>query len=156
MKRRPLKFRILVVATIFFNLGHVFAQKYIQNTSDGYMAEGYDVVEYFKGVAKEGSVKYRLEFRGVLYKFISEENKEIFKKNPVKYVPQFGGYCAYALAHDKGLMKIDPETFEIRNGKLYLFYHTIFNNTYEDWIKENPDQLLKEAYKNWNKIVDKK
>jgi len=50
-------------------------------------------------------------------------------------------------------MNIDPETFEIRNEKLYLFYHTIFKNTFEDWIKENPDQLLKDADKNGKKMV---
>jgi len=82
MEKQSIKLSLFILITIMlFNLVPVFAQKYVQNTNDGYMAEAYDVVEYFKGVVKEGSVKYRLEFRGVLYKFISEENKEIFRKS---------------------------------------------------------------------------
>ncbi|MFB1040863.1 MAG: hypothetical protein QMC35_10435, partial [Polaribacter sp.] len=72
-----------------------------------------------------------------------------------QYVPQYGGWCAYAMGTKGKKVRIDAETFEIRDGKLYLFYNSWGNNKLESWLKENPTSLKKEAATNWKKIKHK-
>lgn len=143
---------------VFFILGltTACAQTKDYNTKKGYAVEGYDAVSYFSNKPEEGKRDYVTEFDGVKYKFSSEKNLNLFKKNPEKYIPQYGGYCAYAIGSDSKKVSIDPETFEIRNGKLYLFYNAWGTNTLELWQKEGADQLKKKADKNWKTIESKK
>ena len=83
--------------------------------------DGYDVVAYFTQKAPlKGNESYSYEWKGANWSFASEENKKLFVENPEKYVPQYGGYCAFAVS--KGFTaSTDPTTFEIIEGKLYLF-----------------------------------
>jgi YHS domain-containing protein len=122
------------------------------NTDNGFIADGYDVVSYFGNSAKEGNDKYIANYDGIKFKFSSQKNLDTFNANPVKYVPQYGGYCAYALAVKNKKVTINPETFEIRDGKLYLFYNSWGNNTLESWLEESPDILKAKADKNWKKL----
>jgi YHS domain-containing protein len=137
---------LLSISTTFF------AQNY--NTKQGFVAEGYDVVSYFNNKAEKGNREFTTEFDGVKFKFSSKENLEIFKKSPKKYIPQYGGYCAYALGVKAGKVDVNPKTFEIRDGKLYLFYDSWGTNTFELWKKEGVEKLQKQANKNWLKIID--
>ena len=130
----------------------VQAQSVDYNTKKGYVAEGYDVVAYFNNDAIKGDKKYTTTYDGVKYKFASEENLNTFKNNPDAYVPQYGGYCAYAIAVKSKKVGINPETFEIRDGKLYLFYNSWGTNTLELWKKENVKGLQEKADKNWKAI----
>ncbi|PQB08563.1 hypothetical protein BST83_16610 [Polaribacter filamentus] len=129
-----------------------FAQNY--NTKQGFVAEGYDVVSYFNNKAEKGNKEFTTEFDEVKFKFSSKENLEIFKKSPKKYIPQYGGYCAYALGVKAEKVAVNPKTFEIRDGKLYLFYDSWGINTFELWKKEGAEKLQKQANKNWLKIID--
>ena len=52
-------------------------------------------------------------------------------------------------------VSIDPETYEIRDGKLYLFYNSWGTNTLESWIEESPDNLRKKACNNWEALNKK-
>ena len=79
------------------------------------------------------------------------ENKEAFKNAPARYEPQYGGWCAYAMGNDGSKVEIDPETFKIVDGKLYLFYNKYFTNTLKSWNKQEPE-LKKKADQNWQKI----
>jgi YHS domain-containing protein len=108
------------------------------NLSDKQLAlEGYDPVAYFTaGKATKGSASLAVVHEGVRYHFASEQNKNLFKANPAKYEPQYGGWCAYAMGATGEKVSIDPETFKITNGKLYLFYHSWTNNTLPKWNKE--------------------
>jgi YHS domain-containing protein len=137
---------LLSISTSFF------AQNY--NTKQGFVAEGYDVVSYFNNKAEKGNREFTTEFDGVKFKFSSKENLEIFKKSPKKYIPQYGGYCAYALGVKAGKVDVNPKTFEIRDGKLYLFYDSWGTNTFELWKKEGVEKLQKQANKNRLKIID--
>ena len=125
------------------------AQSIDYNTKKGYVAEGYDVVAYFNNEAIEGKKQQTATYDGVKYKFASEQNLSLFKSNPEAYVPQYGGYCAYAIAVKSKKVGIDPETFEIRDNKLYLFYNSWGTNTLELWKKENVKGLQEKADKNW-------
>jgi len=89
--------------------------------------------------------------QGVIYKFSFKENKQEFFKNPSKYEPQYGGWCAYALGSSGEKVEINPETFKIIDGKLYLFYNAYFNNTLKSWNK-NQANLKTQADENWKKI----
>lgn len=132
----------------FIGLSPVFGQT-DYNTKKGFVAEGYDVVAYFSNTVIEGDKRFTLEYDGVKYKFSSQENLDRFKANPKKYIPQYGGYCAYAIAVKAKKVSIDPETFEIRDGKLYLFYNAWGTNTLELWQKENVKGLQEKADQNW-------
>tara|TARA_R110002049_G_scaffold113889_3_gene264665 strand:- start:349 stop:792 length:444 start_codon:yes stop_codon:yes gene_type:complete len=129
-----------------------FGQTIDYNTDDGFIAEGYDVVAYFNMKAIKGSSDYTTTYNGVKYQFISKENLNTFLKNPKAYIPQYGGYCAYAVAESSKKVNIDPETFEIRDGKLYLFYNSWGNNTLKKWNKKNVKGLQKKADLNWEVI----
>lgn len=126
------------------------------NIQSGYMAEGYDVVAYFDDKAVEGKSEYQLVHEGVGYKFSSKVNMEKFQSNPDAYIPQYGGYCAYAIGKNGDKVKINPKTYEIRDGKLYLFYNTVFANTLDKWTKEGAEELKDKADVNWIKITDPK
>ncbi len=130
----------------------VSAQSIDYNLKKGFVAEGYDVVEYFNNKAIEGNKKFIAKHDNVSYKFTSKENLDTFNSNPKKYAPQYGGYCAYAVAVKGKKVDIDPETFEIRDGKLYLFYNSWGTNTLELWIEENAIELQMKADKNWKTI----
>jgi hypothetical protein len=128
------------------------AQKTQYNTKDGYAAEGYDVVAYFSNKAAEGKKQYFFSFENVNYKFSSAANLNTFKADPARYAPQYGGWCAYAMATDGEKVSINPKTFEIRDDKLYLFYNSVFTNTFESWLKEDPEKLKRHADINWKKL----
>ena len=79
----------------------------------------------------------------------------MFQKNPKKYIPQYGGYCAYAIGKSSEKVSINPKTFEIRNDKLYLFYNSWGTNTLKPWKQETPEKLKNQADINWIKITKK-
>ena len=128
------------------------AQSVDYNLKKGYVAEGYDVVEYFKNNAIEGKKSFTATHDNVKYKFVSQKNLDIFLNSPEKYIPQYGGYCAYAVAIDSKKISVDAETFEIRDGKLYLFYNSWGINTLKKWKKNNVKGLQKKADQNWEAI----
>jgi YHS domain-containing protein len=115
--------------------------------------QGYDPVAYFKQQeAVKGSKEWAVSHQDVLYYFSSAANKEEFKKNPALYEPQYGGWCAYAMGSKGEKVSVDPKTFKLTNGKLYLFYNRFFNNTLTEWNK-NEKGLLPKADANWTKIT---
>jgi hypothetical protein len=93
---------------------------------------------------------YQVTYGNTTYWFVNAENAETFKANPKRYLPEYGGWCAYAMGLDGSLVEVDPETFKIIDGKLYLFYNALLNNTLKKWNK-NEGELLKNANENWNK-----
>lgn len=120
---------------------------------DGKLAiEGYDPVAYFKqNEAVNGRKEWAVLHQDVLYYFSSAANKEEFKKNPSLYEPRYGGWCAYAMGSKGEKVSVDPKTFKVTNGKLYLFYNRFFNNTLTEWNKAEKD-LQQKADANWARI----
>ena len=128
-------------------------QKLDYNQKKGLALEGYDVVTYFDGGAKEGSSKFEFKHsNGLNYRFISQNNLERFKANPKEFLPKYGGYCAYAMATAAKKVTPDPETFEIRDGELFVFYNSWTNNTLKSWLKETPKVLKPKADANWERV----
>ena len=125
------------------------------NTEKGLAIQGYDPVAYFNNMATKGDKKYAVNHQGVVYYFSTEANKNFFLQNPAKYEPQYGGWCAFAMGDYGKKVDVNPETFKILNGKLYLFYNAYFNNTLKSWNKDEKD-LNAKADKNWSNILKSK
>ena len=88
--------------------------------SKGVILNGYDPVAYFtRHQAVKGNPAIHTRFRGAIYYFASVGDKGAFTKNPSKYVPQYGGFCAYHLSKGK-LKDSDPTAFVIYKGQLYI------------------------------------
>jgi YHS domain-containing protein len=122
------------------------------NVKNNIAIEGYDPVSYFEGAPVEGKSSFKMTHKGIVYLFSSQANLNKFKTSPDKYEPAYGGWCAYAMGTSGEKVKIDPETYKILDGKLYLFYNFWGNNTLSDWRKD--EKKLKEAAdRNWNKFV---
>ena len=108
--------------------------------------KGYDVVAYFsQHKAIKGSPKYQMTFGGATYHFSTAGNLAVFKANPSKYVPQFGGYCANGVK-SKRLLDSDPTAFFVTNGKLYVCHSPAELEQFGSNEKEN----LRKAYENWS------
>jgi YHS domain-containing protein len=119
--------------------------------SDGLAIKGFDPVAYFtEQKAVKGKTAFAVSQQGVLYHFATAANKELFKKNPAAYEPQYGGWCAFAMGDNGEKVQVDPETFKILNGKLYLFYNRLFTNTLTNWNKDEK-ALNSKADQNWKK-----
>lgn len=86
--------------------------------------QGYDPVAYFTdGKPVKGSKEFSAEYMGANFQFASAENRETFLADPTAYAPQYGGYCAWAMADGK-YAKGDAKYWKIVDGKLYLNYNS--------------------------------
>jgi YHS domain-containing protein len=122
------------------------------NLSKNVAIQGYDPVAYFtQNKAVKGNSEINATADGVVYYFASQNTRALFLKDWKKYEPQYGGWCAYAMGATGEKVEIDPETFKISNGKLYLFYHTWVNNTLNKWNKDETN-LQAKADANWVKF----
>ena len=127
-----------------------------QNTNKkGVLINGYDPVAYFDNEVKKGSATYQTKYQHATIYFSSRKNLEKFQVNPEKYFPKYGGWCAYAMGLDGSYVEINPNTYEIRDGHLYLFYNKLLTNTKDLWLKEDPVKLKKQADKNWQNLRSK-
>lgn len=145
---------VLFLAFIFG--GQIYAQSSLRtkhsNLENGLAIQGFDPVPYFtQNKAIKGSKQFVAQYEGVIYYFANATNKDLFLKEPKKYEPQYGGWCAYAMGATNEKVEIDPETFKVLNGKLYLFYHSWTNNTLLKWNKDETN-LKSKADKNWQAI----
>lgn len=114
----------------------------------GVAIKGYDPVAYFTdGKPVEGSSDYQYEWMGAKWRFASKANLDAFAANPEKYAPQYGGYCAYAVSQG-GTADIDPESWKIVDGKLYL---NLSAKVKAIWEKDIPGYIAK-ADANWPKV----
>ena len=122
------------------------------NLDNGLAIDGYDPVAYFKqNKAVKGSRNFGVHHMGVLYLFSTKENRDLFLRDASAYEPQYGGWCAYAMGSSGEKVSVDPETFKIIDGKLYLFYNKFFNNTLKSWNKDESG-LKSKADVNWGKF----
>ncbi|GJM63544.1 YHS domain-containing (seleno)protein [Persicobacter diffluens] len=118
------------------------------NIEEGLALKGFDPVSYFGKRPAKGKSSYKLRYQGITYYFKNQENLQRFKRNPKKYEPAYGGWCAYAMGANGEKVEVNPETFKIINDRLYLFYNKFFNNTLDSWNK-NEDQLMRQANQHW-------
>ncbi len=114
-----------------------------------YAIGGYDTVAYFtEGQPIQGSDEFTTEYKGVRWRFVSQENLDKFLADPEKYRPQYGGYCAYAVANNT-TAEGNPENWAIHNGKLYL---NVSKGVQRRWLKDK-DGYVEKADNNWPDVL---
>lgn len=141
----------LLLCSILFSMAlPVHAADPINSSFFGNVAiEGYDPVAYFtEGKAREGSKKFKHEYKGAVWHFSSAANRDAFAKEPERYAPQYGGYCAYAVSQNT-TAGIDPDQFTVLNGKLYLNYNAKIQ---KKWLQDR-DAYIESADKNWPTVL---
>jgi YHS domain-containing protein len=144
---------------ILFGLGLSVVSAQIQPLDkDNLAIGGYDVVSYFTAnKATKGLADHVYAHDGATYRFSSAKNLKAFKANPTKYLPQCNGYCAWGVAEKGTKFPINPETFTISEGKLYLFFNGDYDgkpfNTLDEWKKDEKKYLstIEGAWQKTNK-----
>lgn len=147
--RRQVIITLLLLTSVFVNAQQNYRQKHF-NLEEKVALQGYDPVSYFSGSPEKGKASWAYNYQGIIYHFSSAQHLEVFKQNSTQYEPQYGGWCAYAMGTTGEKVVIDPMTFKIIGGKLYLFYNKFFNNTLKSWNK-NEAKLKAQADANWKK-----
>ena len=110
---------------------------------------GYDPVGYFTAQrAIEGSKQYQTQWRGVDYRFSSQANLKAFLAEPERYLPAYGGYCAYAVANGY-TAKTDPEAWTVVDGRLYLNFNKSVRSR---WLEDVPGHISS-ANQNWPSVL---
>ncbi len=117
----------------------------------GVAIKGYDPVAYFTdGKAVKGDPALQVTHEGAIYRFATREHQAMFRDDPARYAPQFGGYCGYGASRGYPA-DIDPEAFTIMGGRLILQNS---KGVLRRW-QEDPENFLQKADTNWPGIVDK-
>jgi YHS domain-containing protein len=165
MKTHAWKAGITAGAAVFLVLaaGRSAAAEDIVNT--GYFGDvaikGYDAVAYFtEHKAVKGSEKFTYHWLGANWHFASAENRELFRREPVRYAPQYGGYCADGVSAGTITTNIDPKAWRIIDGKLYLSYdpgaadgleksHSKVVNSQKYWPEVKRTLMSADAKKDW-------
>lgn len=133
-----------MVFALFLLAGSAAADDEVFVTEAGAI-RGYDPVAYFvSGAAVKGAADLVHEWNGARWHFASAENRALFKANPEKYAPQFGGFCAFGMSRGYKV-GTDPDAFTVREGKLYLNYSIPVRAT---WLTDT-DTYVGKAEKNW-------
>ena len=154
---------LLILAMIVGIASQTFAQEVSTDTRQEHYnlgkkelaIKGYDPVSYFMAdEPQKGSKDYTFEYKGVVYRFASKANLDTFKATPDAYEPDYGGWCAYAMGETGEKVSINPKAYKIKDGKLYLFYKTVFVNTLNKWNNDEA-RLQGNADKNWSDIISK-
>ena len=117
--------------------------------ADRIMLKGYSPVSYVdQGVAEKGSPDFSIEYQQVIFLFTSEDQKQLFSQNPSRYMPAYGGYCAYGVAIAKHL-DIDPQNFKMLNGRVHLFLRNNEVDALDLWNKGKETAMVEDAEVNW-------
>ena len=115
---------------------------------DGVALKGHDPVAYFAiGKPQRGVEGLRVEHGGARYLFANAENRDAFKANPARYLPQYGGYCAFGVSRGYKA-DIDPAAFSVIDGKLYLNYNAAVQR---DWLKDTAG-YIRTADAKWGEV----
>ncbi len=152
--KRALLTTVMMLVMSAFALGAGDAPKKVYVNTDwwGLALSGYDPVGYFTdGKAVAGKEEFVAKHQGATYRFASAEHRDLFAKDPAKYAPQFGGYCAWAVSQGY-TANIDPNAFDIIDGRLIVQYSLDVREKFRKDTKGN----LAAADANWPRILESK
>ena len=148
--------KILVLASIVlfgafssFDMAHAAKAPIYTSWQNNIAVGGYDPVSFFSGVPVEGDKVHSYEYMGATWRFSTQGNLELFKTNPEAFAPQYGGYCAWALAEGK-LAKGSPKYWRVEDGKLYLNFNERIQRRWESDI----EGFIIAGDENWPKILE--
>lgn len=136
-------------------LGNLPAQslKTLHNVDDSKIAlSGYSPVSYVDlALAQRGNKAYKATYKDLTYYFTSAEQKAKFDKDPGKYLPQYGGFCAFGV-YAGAKFRTDPHKFLVIDKKLYLFLNDVELDAKQLWLEKEEKQLISVANANWKKL----
>jgi len=145
---------IFVALFVFFSL-NAFAQDNKANNIDNsnIALQGYSPVSYADlGLAQKGVKEFKSEYEKVVYYFTSADQKASFDKNPKKYLPEYGGFCAFGV-YAGAKFRPDPNKFITKDGKYFLYLYNLELDAQQLWLNENDhNKLVKVANKNWGAL----
>jgi hypothetical protein len=140
------------ILTIVLNAAVLAADgpvKPVNTDAGGLALHGFDPVAYFTaGKAVEGSASIEHRWNGASWRFATTANRDRFAAGPEQYAPQFGGYCAWAVSRNY-TADVDPNAFDVVNGKLYLNYSKLVQLRW----KVNREENIRKADENWPKLT---
>jgi YHS domain-containing protein len=140
---------LLTVATLVLN-STAFAGADTGTDANGVTLAGHDAVSYFTdNTPVQGSANFSAVHNNAIYYFSSADNRDTFNANPTKYIPEFGGFCAYGAALGKKF-DVNGKAFEIVDGKLYVNKN---EDVYETWVEDKAENIAT-ANKEWPAIKD--
>ena len=140
----------LALALAFFAASPGAALSPINRTIFGGVAiDGYDPVAYFTdGRPVEGSKTHTFVWNGATWRFASAARRDLFALEPLKYAPQYGGYCAWAVSQGY-TAGIDPEAWTVHDGRLFLNYDS---SVQKKWALDIPGNVA-QGDGNWPKLL---
>ena len=149
--------KIIVAALLVAFTSTSFAQdKKANNIDDSKIGLlGYSPVSYLDlGLAQRGLKQYKSIYKDIAYYFTSADQKKSFEKNPERYMPQYGGYCAFGV-YAGAKFRVDPTKFLVSNGKYYLFLNDVEVDAKQLWLDGDEPKLVSTANANWKTLRSK-
>jgi YHS domain-containing protein len=151
MRRLALIFTIVIWTGAFAGAQDSGPVKPVNTDQAGLALHGYDAVAYIsERKAVQGRPAFEYAWNGATWRFASAANRDRFSADPAAYAPQFGGYCAWAVSRSY-TADVDPEAFDIVNGKLYLNYSKLVQLR---WKMDRAGNIAK-GEQNWPKLTTK-
>ena len=149
-----MKHIILLFMSLALSIALGAQDKQANNIDNSNIAlEGYSPVSYLDlNLAQRGQKQFKSEYQNIIYYFTSIEQKETFDRNPERYLPQYGGYCAFG-TYAGAKFRVDPNKFITKDGKYYLFLNNVELDAQQLWMSEKDhNRLVAKADKNWMKL----
>jgi YHS domain-containing protein len=143
---------LIVTIALGFACGAAFAKELVNTDGSGLALQGYDAVGFFTvGTPLLGIATFTSTYQGATYRFATAEHKALFDKDPGKYAPVYGGYCAYGVAKN-GLAPVEISTWQIVDGRLTLNKNAAIKKAFDADIAGH----TRDAQANWPGLVEKK
>lgn len=141
---------LLTLVLLFADTSQAFADSAAIYTSwkNNLAVSGYDTVSFFSGKPRKGKAELSYDYLGAEWRFSSRGNLELFKTNPDAFLPQYGGYCAWAIAKGK-LAKGVPKHWSVEDGKLYINFNARIKRRWE----KNAPLFIEKADAEWLDIL---
>lgn len=154
--KKLIKTTLVVILFVAATSTTIAQNKKANNIDDSKIAlQGYSPVSYLDlGLAQSGSKQFKTVHHKIAYYFTSAEQKAKFDRNPSKYLPQYGGFCAFGV-YVGAKFRVDPNKFVVSKGKYYLFLNDLEVDAKQLWISENESKLIRTANKNWQGLSSK-
>lgn len=144
-------FTVALAVTMLLTPVAAMAQKPEIYTSwrNAVAVDGYDVVSFHAGKPLKGRTEFATQYKKATWRFDTRGNLDLFLMNPEAFEPQYGGYCAWALAKNK-LAPGKAEHWHVIDGKLYLNYSTRVKKRWDALRGE----FITQADDNWPSLLD--
>jgi len=150
-----MKNNILIIFLLVSTWANAQDKKAYNIDNSNIALEGYSPVSYLDlGIAQKGVQQHKSEHDGVVYYFTTDEQKQTFDANPVRYLPQYGGFCAFGI-YAGAKFRPDPNKFIVQDGKYFLFLYNLELDAQQLWLAEdNHTGLVKKANQNWSELKE--